>query len=344
MRCRKTIKLLKPHLKYLKKSSNSSFSDNMKKTGFLYDKRYLLHDTGPNHPEAPERLQAIYQGIKEAGLLSKLTLIQANRADLKWIETVHAKNYIERFEAACQSGNSMFDYPDNQMCAETFETALLAVGGILDAARLVMMGKLDNVFCAVRPPGHHAEYDTAMGFCYFNNVAIAARYLQIEWGIQRVGIVDFDVHHGNGTQHIFEEDPTVFYYSIHQHASFAFPGTGRVFETGHGEGVGSTRNYPLFPGQGDKEYLGLAERDLLPVLGAFNPEVIIVSAGFDAHVDDDMSDICLSTEGYSRIMERIVALAEQYSNGRLISVLEGGYCLERLPELARNHVKILLNI
>jgi acetoin utilization deacetylase AcuC-like enzyme len=189
----------------------------MKRTGYLYDKRYLLHDTGPDHPETPDRLKAIYQGIKDADLLSKLTIIQASRADLKWVETVHAKNYIERFEAACRSGNSMFDYPDNQICAETFETALLAVGGILDAAGRVMMGKLDNVFCAVRPPGHHAEYDQAMGFCYFNNVAIAARYLQIEWGIQRVGIVDFDVHHGNGTQHIFEEDPDVFYYSIHQH-------------------------------------------------------------------------------------------------------------------------------
>ena len=315
----------------------------MKKTGFLYDERYLRHDTSPNHPESPERLKAIYQGIKDADLLPKLTLIQARRTELKWIETIHSKNYIKRFEAACHSGDSTFDYPDNQICAETFETALLAVGGILDAVRLVMTGKLDNVFCAVRPPGHHAEYEGALGFCYFNNIAIAARYLQIEWGIQRVGIVDFDVHHGNGTQHIFEEDPRVFYYSIHQHPTFAFPGTGRVFETGNGEGIGTTRNYPVLPGQGDKEYQGLVERDLVPVLSAFSPEVILVSAGFDAHVDDDMSDIHLSTQGYSRLMQRIVALAALYSDGRLISVLEGGYCIERLPELAANHVEILLN-
>jgi acetoin utilization deacetylase AcuC-like enzyme len=316
----------------------------MKKTGFLYDERYLLHDTGPGHPESPDRLKAIYQGIKDAGLLSKLTIIQASRADLKWIETVHSKNYIERFEAACRSGDSILDYPDNQMCAETFETALLAVGGVLDAAARVMTGKLDNVFCAVRPPGHHAECDHAMGFCYFNNAAIAARYLQLEWGIERVCIVDIDVHHGNGTQHIFEEDPDVFYYSIHQHPTFAFPGTGRAFEAGSGKGNGSTRNYPVLPGDGDKEYLGLIQRDLIPVIEAFSPEVIIVSAGFDAHVDDDMSDIKLSTQGYTRIMERIVALAELYSNGRMISVLEGGYCLKRLPELAANHVKVLLGI
>jgi acetoin utilization deacetylase AcuC-like enzyme len=316
----------------------------MKKIGFLHDERYLLHKTGPGHPETPERLKVIYQGIKDADLLSKLTIIQASRADLKWIETVHEKKYIERFEAICRSGNSMFDYPDNQICAETFETALLAVGGVLDAAKHVITGKLDNVFCAVRPPGHHAEWDQAMGFCYFNNVAIAARYLQIEWGIQRVAIIDFDVHHGNGTQHIFEEDPDVFYYSIHQHPTFAFPGTGRAFETGCGKGTGSTRNYPVLPGHGDKEYLGLIQRDLIPVIEAFSPEVIIVSAGFDAHADDHMSDIKLSTQGFTRIMERIVALAELYSNGRIISVLEGGYCLQRLPELAANHIKVLLGI
>jgi len=315
----------------------------MKKTGFLYDDRYLCHNTGPYHPESPERLKAIYQGIKDADLLPKLTLIRARRAELKWIETIHSKNYIKRFEVACRSGNSTFDHPDNQICGETFETALLAVGGILDAIRLIVTGKLDNAFCAVRPPGHHAEHDGALGFCYFNNVAIAARYLQIEWNIQRVGIVDFDVHHGNGTQHIFEEDPTVFYYSIHQHPTFAFPGTGRVFETGNGEGVGTTRNYPVLPGQGDEEYQGLVERDLVPVLSAFSPEVILVSAGFDAHVDDDMSDIHLSTQGYSRLMQRIVALASLYSDGRLVSVLEGGYSIKRLPELAANHVKILLN-
>jgi acetoin utilization deacetylase AcuC-like enzyme len=158
-----------------------------------------------------------------------------------------------------------------------------------------------------------------------------------------VGIVDFDVHHGNGTQNIFEKDPTVFYYSIHQHPTFAFPGTGRFFETGEGEGVGTTRNYPVLPGQGDKEYLGLVERDLVPVLSTFNPEVILVSAGFDAHVDDDMSDICLSTDGYSKLMQKIVGLAALCSKGRLISILEGGYCIKRLPELAANHVKILLD-
>ena len=315
----------------------------MKKTGFLFDERYLLHDTGSYHPETPARLQAVYQGIKEAELLSSLTLIHASLPDLKWIEAVHDKEYIKRFEMACLSGNSTFDCPDNQICQATYETALLAVGGILDATRLVMNAEIDNAFCAVRPPGHHAEINKAMGFCYFNNVAIAARYLQKEWGIKRVGIVDFDVHHGNGTQHIFEDDPTLFYYSIHQHPSFAYPGTGREFEEGEGAGLGFTKNSPVLPGNGDSEYKRLIKRDLSPAFESFKPEVIIVSTGFDSHVDDDMSDIKLSTEAFSWIIKSLVEVADEYSNKRLISVLEGGYSLKRLPELAKNHVEILLN-
>ncbi|MDL1980872.1 MAG: histone deacetylase [Deltaproteobacteria bacterium] len=315
----------------------------MNKTGLLYDERYLLHDTGPYHPEVPARLEAIYSGIKDANLLSMLTLIKASSADLKWIETVHERDYINRFKKACLAGKKIFDSPDNQMCPETYDTALLAVGGILDTIDLVMKNKIDNAFCAVRPPGHHAETDKAMGFCYFNNVAIAARYLQKEWNIKKVGIVDFDVHHGNGTQHIFEQDPFVFYYSIHQHPSFGYPGTGREFEKGSGPGYGFTLNSPVLPDQGDSEYKKFFENDLFAAFETFKPEVIIVSAGFDAHVDDDMSDIRLSTEGFSWIMEKIVKMAGIYSNGRLISVLEGGYSLKRLPELAKNHVEILLN-
>ncbi|NNL75027.1 MAG: histone deacetylase [Desulfobacterales bacterium] len=315
----------------------------MNKTGFLYDERFQLHKTGHYHPEVPDRLPRVYQGIQEAGLLSSLILIKGNPADMKWIELVHDGPYVQRFERACQLGESTFDSADNQMCCETYETSLLAVGGILDVVDRLMEGELDNAFCAVRPPGHHAEVRNAMGFCYFNNVAIAARYMQNKWGIQRVGIIDFDVHHGNGTQHIFERDPTVFYYSIHEHPSFAYPGTGREFESGKDSGYGFTKNSPVLPGQGDDEYKRLLQRDLLPAFDGFKPEVILVSAGFDAHIDDDMSDMRLSTEGFSWIMQKIVELAKRYSKGRVISVLEGGYSLKRLPELAKNHIEILLN-
>jgi len=314
----------------------------MNKTGFLYDERYLEHTTGYFHPEIPDRLPSIYQGIKESGLLSQLVHIKASIPEMKWIEMVHDRNYIQRFKNACQIGETVFDSPDNQMCAVSYEIALLAVGGVLEAVRMVMDGQLDNVFCAVRPPGHHAEVNRAMGFCYFNNVAIAARYIQKQWGIERVGIIDFDVHHGNGTQHIFEDDPSVYYYSIHQHPSFAYPGTGREFEHGKNLGYGYTKNSPVLPGRGDDEYKRLMQRDLFPAFAEFKPQVILVSAGFDAHADDEMSDIKLSTEGFSWIAHKIVEMARAYARGRLISVLEGGYSLARLPELARNHVQILL--
>ena len=313
------------------------------KTGFLYDDRFQQHLTGNYHPEIPDRLPAVYKGIQDAGLLEQLILIKAEPADLKWVETVHDADYITRLQKACSRGDNIFDSPDNQMCSATYEVSLLAVGGLLEAARMVMAGELDNAFCAVRPPGHHAEVDKAMGFCYFNNVAIAARYIQKEWGIERVGIVDFDVHHGNGTQHIFERDPTVFYYSIHQHPTFAYPGTGREFETGKDAGHGYTKNSPMLPGQGDTEYKQILQKDLVPVFADFKPQVILVSSGFDAHIEDNMSDIKLTTEGFTWIIEKIVEMATEYAQGRLISVLEGGYSIRRLPELARNHVKVLLD-
>ena len=314
----------------------------MRRTGFLYDERFSNHCTSPGHPEHPDRLAVAYRALEEAGLLAQLTLIQATPARLKWIERVHSPRHIFRFEEACMLELGEFDHPDNQICKDSYDIALLAVGGILKTIDLLMEGQLDNAFCAVRPPGHHAEANRALGFCYFNNVAIAAKYLQEQWGIQRVGIVDIDAHHGNGTQQAFIGDPTVFYYSIHEHPSFSFPGTGREFERGIDEGYGFTLNSPVLPGQGDEAYQELLPRDLFPAFASFKPEVILLSAGFDAHADDDMSNINLSTEGYSWIMQSLVELADEHANGRLISILEGGYSLKRLPELIKNHVEILL--
>ncbi|MGC9196621.1 MAG: histone deacetylase family protein [Syntrophobacteraceae bacterium] len=316
----------------------------MKKTGLLYDERFLLHKTGDGHPEVPERLTVIVRAIEEADLLSKLVAVPVTSAKMTWIEKVHAPKYIHRFEEACMLDLGELGDPDNQICPQTYDTALLAVGGILNAVDMLMEGKIDNAFCAVRPPGHHAEMMDAYGFCFFNNVAIAARYLQLRHNVARIGIIDFDVHHGNGTQHIFEQDADVFYYSIHEHPSFAYPGTGREFEKGSGPGFGTTLNSTVLPGQGDAEYRQKITQDLLPAFDLFKPEIILVSAGFDAHVADDMSDINLSTEGFSWMMETICEMAERYCDGRLISILEGGYALEVLPELLKNHVEILLGI
>jgi len=312
------------------------------KTGFLYDERYLLHRPGSFHPEIPDRLTAICSGIEAAGLTPYLVPIKARPAERRWIEAVHDPSLIDRLETACSEGQEIFECADNQMCQQTFDIAVLAVGGVIEAARMLMEGKIHNAFCAVRPPGHHAERARAMGFCYFNNVAIAAKYLQNEWDIDRIGIVDFDVHHGNGTQQIFEDDPSVFYYSIHEHPTFAYPGTGRETEQGKGKGFGYTKNSPVLPGKGDLEYTRLIERDLLPPIGAFGPEVLLVSAGFDAHSKDNLAGIRLSTQWFSWVMKQIMQIAHQHASDRVISVLEGGYALEHLPELAKNHVEILL--
>ena len=316
----------------------------MKRTGFVYDERYLLHDTGSYHPESSKRLKVIVKFLENSGLLKQLTRIEVAKVDQRWIEMVHDMSYIMRFHEACTAGLNKFEHPDNSICRDSYDTAFLAVSGVLNAIDGVMKGEVDNAFCAVRPPGHHAEVNKPMGFCYFNNVAIGARYLQKEYGIEKVGIIDFDVHHGNGTQHIFETDPTVLYYSIHEHPSFAYPGTGREFETGLGEGEGYTVNSPVLPGKGDDDYKRLITQELLPAFKKFNPEFILVSAGFDAHETDMMSGTNLSTEGYDFISEVIMELVRSCSGGRVVSVLEGGYNLNILPILVENHIRFLADL
>jgi acetoin utilization deacetylase AcuC-like enzyme len=315
----------------------------MKRTGLLYDERFFLHRVGPDHPETPDRLRAIWKGVGTNGLSESIKIFGAAPADFHWIEAVHSRDYIGRFEETCLKGRAFFDHPDNEICEETYHVAMLCAGGVLEAARCIMEGLLDNAFCAVRPPGHHASQNRAMGFCFINNIAVAARYLQEAWGIERIGIIDFDAHHGNGTQQIFLEDPAVFYYSIHEHPTFAYPGTGREFERGKGLGAGFTLNSPMLPGTGDDQFLEALERDLIPAFDLFRPTFILVSAGFDGHKDDDMSGLSLSYDGFIRIMEKAVALADRHSQGRILSVLEGGYCIRCLPELASGHLKVLLD-
>ena len=316
----------------------------MMRTGFVYDEQYLKHTTFDGHPECAERLVAIVNGLVAEGLMDKLVPIPAEPANQRWIEAVHHIRYIMRFEEACTWGLPDIDHQDNSICRDTYDVALLAVGGVLKAIDSVMEKKVDNAFCAIRPPGHHAEIDQAMGFCYFNNVAIGARYLQRQWGIERVGIIDFDVHHGNGTQHIFDNDDSVFYYSIHEHPSFAYPGTGREFETGVSAGDGYTLNNPILPGKGDEEYRQKLTSDLVPAFKEFKPEVVLLSAGFDAHVDDLMSGTNLTTEGYDFVNDTVLGLVNGSAGGRVISVLEGGYHLDILPTLVANHLKKLMGL
>jgi|YNPNPStandDraft_1061719.scaffolds.fasta_scaffold59229_1 acetoin utilization deacetylase AcuC-like enzyme len=314
----------------------------MATTGYVYDDRYLLHEPGAFHVERPERLRAIQRRLEETGLIKELVLIEPQPAPVEWVTTLHDPGYLERFRRACEKGHPILDTGDCGICPKSYEIALLAVGGVLAAADAVMSGRVQNAFAAVRPPGHHAERHRAMGFCFFNNIALGARYLQKHHGLAKIAIVDWDVHHGNGTQHLFEDDPTVLYISLHQDPYTLYPGTGRSSETGRGAGRGATLNIPLPPQSTDQDYLAALDRLALPALRAFGPDFLLISAGFDAHADDPLASMLLTEKGYQEMGRRLADLAREACQGRLITVLEGGYNLSVLAACVADHLRILL--
>jgi len=313
------------------------------RTGFVYHPDYLEHDMGLGHPESPQRLRAILARLETTGLLSNLVRIdpQSAQADAitDWITKIHSNAYVKRLRlSAPHEGRVSLD-PDTTMSPGSLGAAYRAVGGVLAAADAIMEGRVHNAFCAVRPPGHHAENDHAMGFCLFNNVAVAARYLQKRHGLERIAIVDWDVHHGNGTQHAFYDDPSVFFFSTHQYPYY--PGTGKAQERGAGKGEGFTLNIPLSAGTGDAEYLDVFNRVLRPALQAYRPDAVIISAGFDAHRDDPLAGMNLSTPGYVALSRVVKEIAGECSQGRVLSCLEGGYNLEALAASVEAHLRVL---
>lgn len=316
----------------------------MRPTGYVYDERYLLHDPGSWHPERPDRLKAIQRSLKDSGVLELLTPIQPYPAPLSWVERLHDPDYIRRFKEACEQGRQVLDTQDCGICPESYDIALLAAGGVMAAVDAVMAGQVETAFCAVRPPGHHAERDRAMGFCFFNNVALGALYLLENFGLDRVAIVDWDVHHGNGTQHLFEADPRVFYLSLHEDPQYCYPGTGYGREEGKGPGKGFTLNLPLPPRSGDEEYLEALNNVALPRLVQFAPQFVLVSAGFDAHSKDQLAHMRLTSSAYRQMGRLVLDLARETAGGRLIIVLEGGYNLEVLEECVEDQLRLLLDI
>ncbi|MBO68187.1 MAG: histone deacetylase [Acidiferrobacteraceae bacterium] len=310
-------------------------------TGFLSDERFLLHDTGKSHPERPARMRSVLDHIREFSWFETLLPITAETCDEKWLTEVHDMKLVQRARETCANGGGQLDSPDVQVSTKSFDTALLAAGGVMRIADAVMSGQVNNGFALVRPPGHHAERSEAMGFCLFNNVAIATRYLQKQYGLDKILIVDWDVHHGNGTQHIFEQDPSVLYVSLHQYPHY--PGTGASSETGVGSGVGATLNCPMHAGSGDNEYEQAFREVILPFAYEFKPDAVVISAGFDAHQTDPLGDINLSTDFYGWMTTRLLEVADSSSEGRLISVLEGGYNLKGLSESVAKHISVLLD-
>jgi len=313
------------------------------KLGWIYDRRFLQHITGESHIERPERLTTILEGLDEARLLDSLEPVPFRQATAEQLALVHEPAYVDLVRLMCDEGFAFIGSRETCVCPQSYDVAALAAGGVLAACDAVMAGDVKRVFCAVRPPGHHAESDQAMGFCLFNNVAIGAQHLVSRHPVSRVAIVDFDVHHGNGTQHIFAGRKDVFYISLHERpGSLPFPGTGEAIEIGYGSGTTYTLNVPLVRGSRLPEYEAAIERNVRPALDRFRPEVLMLSAGFDALMWDNAANISLEPEAFAIMTEHFVDVAEQYASGRLISVLEGGYDLPNLGRAVAAHVRALL--
>lgn len=305
------------------------------KTAFIYHPQYLNHDTGPNHPERPNRLRACLAALQKSKVWEQLHRIEPTHASIEQLGYAHAPNYSEHIRRHCEQEIPLtYDTP---VVKASFDIARLSAGGVLHAAKAVATGTAKNAFALVRPPGHHATPNRSMGFCLFNNIAIAARYLQREHGFGNIAIVDWDVHHGNGTQDIFYEDGSVFFCSIHE--SPLYPGTGSQNERGYGNGNGTTLNVPMPGGSGDSDYVAVFEKMLIPALREFSPELILISAGFDAHYLDRLSTTAVTAAGFARLTSLLLEFAE----GRVVSALEGGYSLEGVSESVVAHVEQLVN-
>ena len=306
-------------------------------TGLVHDERFLLHRAPYEHPEHPGRLTAIHGRLEEEGLLDRCESVAAREATREELLRIHTPEHLETI-AETASGIHEFTQldPDTYTSRDSYEAALLAAGGLVELSLAVAEGRLANGLALLRPPGHHAEADHAMGFCLFNNVAVAARAVQDRKAARRILIVDWDVHHGNGTQHSFWEDPTVLYFSTHQFPFY--PGTGAIDEVGGGAGRGFTVNVPLPAGCGDAEYFAAFDRVLLPVAREFAPDLVLVSAGYDAADGDLLGSMRITPDGYARLTQRLLGLA----GGRVVLALEGGYNLDAIARSAEASLRALL--
>lgn len=313
----------------------------MSSIGLVLDPVFDRHDTGPGHPERPLRTETIRRRLEWGGLADRCVRLAPERAEDALLTAVHDPGHLERVERACARGDSILDSMDTSIGRESARIARLAAGSLVALCRETVEGRLGGGFAAVRPPGHHAERDLAMGFCLFNNVAVAARWLRDHGGVERVAVVDWDVHHGNGTQHLFEEDPTIFYFSCHQMP--LYPGTGAARERGRGAGEGFTRNCPLAAGDGDDGFLATLSGPFADEMERFRPEFVLVSAGFDPHARDPLGGLRVTTGGFAEATRIVRSVADRHCSGRLVSTLEGGYDVEALADSVAAHLEVLLS-
>jgi len=310
----------------------------MNKTGYASDPFYLRHETEP-HPENPGRLTAIQNRLESSEFYNNLIPIQPRKATAEEIGMVHDSGYVASVKQSCADEVRNLD-ADTVISSNSYDAALLSAGAGMKAIDQLIDGNIHNAFCAVRPPGHHAEQDHAMGFCLFNNVGIAARYAQKTKGLNKIFIFDWDVHHGNGSQHSFYSDPSIYYSSTHQYPFY--PGTGAKEETGTGDGLGTTLNLPMDAYSDDDDYLSAVENKLIPEIQHYKPDLIIISAGFDAHQNDPLAQIQLTTECFGKMTELLMGIARDVCDGRLLSMLEGGYDYDALSDSVQLHMQTLL--
>jgi acetoin utilization deacetylase AcuC-like enzyme len=304
----------------------------------IYDPEYLKHDTGRQHPETPSRLEAIIKAIDKSGIANRIQKVKPVRAHMEDLVRCHREELVRDVKALCEQDVKFIDV-DTRINRNSYDVALLAAGGGITAVDEVMKEEGGRAFCVVRPPGHHATSDQAMGFCLFNNVAIAARYAQAKYGVENVLIMDWDVHHGNGTQDIFWTDPTVFYFSTHQYPFY--PGTGSSGERGGGKGEGFTLNIPLSAGTPAPDHREVFREGLRTVEQKFHPDFVIVSAGFDSRRGDLLGGLMLEDSDFAEITKNLLRIAEKYAGGRFIGVLEGGYNLDLLGGSVTSHIEAL---
>ena len=312
--------------------------DNLS-TRLLIDPVFKLHATGKRHPERPERIDAVTRSLQAAELLQKLGSIARRTALDDELMLCHTPEYVRLVKREIAAGTRMLSTGDTSVSAKSLDVALEAAGGLLNAVDAVVERQAKNAFCVVRPPGHHASPGRGMGFCIFNNIAIAALYAQEKHGIGKVLIADWDVHHGNGTQDTFYRDGSVFFFSTHQ--SPWYPGTGDTWETGEGSGRGTTLNAPFPAGAGRVEIVGTFRKRLVALAKEFKPDLVLISAGFDSRMGDPLGKFTLDDQDFSDLTDIMMEIAEQHAGGRLVSVLEGGYSLTGLGAAAASHVKAL---
>jgi acetoin utilization deacetylase AcuC-like enzyme len=312
----------------------------MHKTIVIKDPCYLNHITGEYHPESPQRLQKIYSMLKDAELAGRFIDVHPRAATKEELSWNHARDYIERIEQTAGIAHTMLD-PDTHASAGSWEAAVFAAGGVLSALEMLMEGRADNGFALVRPPGHHAESSRAMGFCLFNNVAVGAHYLIRQYKLERILIVDWDLHHGNGTQKSFYTSPEVLYCSTHQYPYY--PGTGAIEEIGDGKGRGYTVNIPLRGGQGDADYIKLFQEIIIPVADAYKPEFILISAGYDPYYRDPLGAMQVTPEGFSALTALLMDCAQRHCGKRVLAVLEGGYHLDGITESVKKTLVTLID-